>query len=102
MKCSACETQNRPGAQKCKRCAAPLGPNCYGCGAPIEAGGDLCPECRTERLPAELDPQELFPTATQETTVVSTIPFELKPRFVGRRKIVDRLLASFQQARKGR
>lgn len=98
MNCPACETPNRPGAQRCKRCAAPVPPNCYGCGVEVSAGVDLCPSCRTERVPAALGAEDLFPTPG-DVTMVTAAPYELRPRFVGREKQLERLSKAFDDAR---
>ena len=48
----------------------------------------------TEPVPT-FEPGELFGDAEGERTVVAALPFELKPRFTGRRSIVERLEARF-------
>lgn len=99
MNCPACDTANRPGAQRCKRCATPMPPSCYGCGVPVQPGIELCPNCRTERVPAALGAEDLFPTPPGDSTLVTAAPYELRPRFVGREQALERLRKSFDDAR---
>lgn len=99
MNCPACETPNRPGAQRCKRCAAPMPPTCFGCGARVEGGVELCSACRTERVPAALGAEDLFPVPPEEPTQLAVVPYELKPRFVGRHQTLERLVKAFDDAR---
>jgi tetratricopeptide (TPR) repeat protein len=49
----------------------------------------------TEPVPT-FEPGDLFGDGESERTVVAALPFELKPRFTGRRPIVDRLIARFE------
>ena len=89
MKCPSCESSNRPGAQKCKRCAVALPRNCLGCGTVLTGDNDLCRDCRTERVPAALGSEELL----DEKDLIEENPiFTLRPRFVGRRTTLDRLM----------
>jgi predicted ATPase len=102
MNCPSCETANRPGAERCKRCLKQLPPNCPGCGAPLgETEPELCLSCRTERIPAALGDDDLLPGVggPQAATVVSGVNFELRPRFVGREAILGRLRRAFDDVR---
>lgn len=99
MNCPACDAPNRPGAQKCKRCAAPMPSNCYGCGVSVAAGVELCPACRTERVPAALGAEDLFPTPPSDATMVTAAPYELRTRFVGRETALERLRKAFDDTR---
>src|SRR5688572_17015337 len=99
MNCPACESPNRPGAQRCKRCAVPMPPSCRGCGTKVQPGVDLCPSCRTERVPAALGADELFTTPMEESTAVMAAPYEMRPRFVGRQTALDRMMKAFDDAR---
>jgi predicted ATPase len=101
MNCPACDAPNRPGAQKCKRCAVPMPANCYGCGVPTTTGQELCPACRTERVPAALGAEDLFPTTRgpNDATVVAVVPFELRTRFIGREPALERLRKAFEDSR---
>src|SRR3990170_3945988 len=99
MNCPACDSPNRPGAQRCKRCAAPMPASCYGCGTKVAEGADLCSSCRTERVPAALGAEELFPTAPEDPTTVVVAPFELRPRFVGRQSALERMAKAFDDSR---
>jgi tetratricopeptide (TPR) repeat protein len=98
MNCRACDEPNRPGAKYCKRCAAPLAPSCYGCGAPVEAEGELCATCRTERVPDTMEAEDLFPTAPEEATAITVMPYDLRPRFTGRAAALARLQRAFDEA----
>ena len=93
MICPQCKMANRPGACQCKRCARDLPPNCTGCGAPVEAGQELCSSCRTERLPAALGAElDNFPEIDAELEEDPASPeFRLAPRFIGRSALLDRL-----------
>src|SRR5688572_2447116 len=54
----------------------------------------------TEPVPT-FEPGELFPDSWDgdgERTVVAALPFEIKPRFTGRRAIVEKLAARFATA----
>ena len=75
-------------------------PNCRGCGAKVHEGVDLCPSCRTERVPAALGADELFgqPVEAEPTNVMLT-PYEMRPRFVGRQSALDRMMKAFDDAR---
>src|SRR3954468_17929027 len=42
MTCSACDTENRPGARFCRGCGSPLEDRCPTCGAAVEAGQRVC------------------------------------------------------------
>lgn len=99
MKCPACDSPNRPGAQRCKRCAAPMPPSCMGCGAKVAPNVELCNSCRTERVPAALGAEDLFPTAPADATAVTAQPYEFRPRFVGRQTALERLNKAFDDAR---
>jgi tetratricopeptide (TPR) repeat protein len=55
----------------------------------------------TEPVPT-FEPGELFGDGDGERTVVAALPFELRPRFTGRRAIVERLEAHFEQACRAR
>ncbi len=98
MDCRACEEPNRPGAKYCKRCSAPLAPSCYGCGASVTVEGELCPSCRTERVPEPMDAEELFPTPPEDATAITAIPYDLRPKFTGRPKALERMLKAFDDA----
>jgi tetratricopeptide (TPR) repeat protein len=100
MNCPACDSANRPGAQRCKRCAAPMPPSCRGCGSKVQPGVDLCPSCRTERVPAALGADELFGVPVEaEPTAIMSAPYEMRPRFVGRQGALDRMMKAFDDAR---
>src|SRR3954466_5999067 len=45
MTCSACDTENRPGARFCRGCGSPLEARCPTCGAAVEAGQRFCDGC---------------------------------------------------------
>lgn len=98
MICLACETSNRPGADRCTRCARPLSPTCHGCGTSVPAGQDLCGTCRTERgtrrAPSVPDPLDGLDDATAVMA-----PYELRPRFVGRKQTLERMLGAFDDAK---
>src|SRR3954470_5300431 len=47
MTCSACDTENRPGARFCRGCGSPLEDRCPTCGAAVEAGQRFCDGCGT-------------------------------------------------------
>jgi tetratricopeptide (TPR) repeat protein len=70
-----------------------------GCGATVPPETELCQACRTERVPAALGAEELFPTPPSDTTVVSAPPYEFRPRFVGRKAPLERLNKCFDDAR---
>ncbi len=96
MNCPQCNTGNHPGASSCKRCEAELPPNCCGCGAPVDEGKELCPSCRTERLPAALgaelaDIPEI--DADPDDEAAPDPEFLLAPRFVGRAGLLGALSA---------
>lgn len=100
MNCRACETSNRPGARYCQKCSAPLPASCYGCGAPVRVDGELCAACRTERIPAQLDAEEIFTDrAGAEVTAITTLPFELRPGYTGRTDAIERLVKLFVDSR---
>jgi tetratricopeptide (TPR) repeat protein len=111
MICSACEARNPPGATGCHRCEAPLPPSCAACDAPLAAGeaGDddeLCPRCRARDLeqamleePLPDDGIDELPADAidgAERTVITALPFELRPRYTGRGEALGRLLAAYQ------
>ncbi len=97
MKCRACDSPNRPGARYCKRCGAPLQASCCGCGEPVHDNGELCPACRTERVPSPVDAEDLFShQPLGEVTAVTTIPYELRPKYTGRKPALDALLKAFE------
>src|SRR6185295_5364888 len=99
MKCPACETANRPGAARCKRCGVDLPRTCAGCGDPISDGVDLCINCRTERVPAalgaELLDSELLEPDPDEP---AGSEFPASARFVGHAPLIERLLGIVQRA----
>jgi tetratricopeptide (TPR) repeat protein len=102
MICPSCQTPNRAGANRCKRCQAALPPSCVGCGAAVQVGEELCPACRTERVPAALgadldSPQEVV-TALDMQAGVGVPELELDPRFIGRRPVLDRINQLILQA----
>ncbi len=99
MNCPACDQSNRPGAQRCKTCAVPLPPSCLACGATINDGNELCTSCRTDRVPAALGAEDLFPTPREEVTQITALPYDLKPRFVGRERALERLRKAFDDTR---
>jgi tetratricopeptide (TPR) repeat protein len=74
-------------------------PSCRGCGAKVPSGVDLCPSCRTERVPAALGADELFGQPVDDATAVMMPPYEMRPRFVGRQGALDRMLKAFDDAR---
>jgi tetratricopeptide (TPR) repeat protein len=65
----------------------------------VSAEGDLCPSCRTERVPDAVDAEELFPSPPEDATAITVIPYELRPRFTGRKSAVERVLRAFDEAR---
>ena len=96
MKCRACDSPNRPGANYCKRCSAPLQASCCGCGEPVHDDGELCAACRTERVPTPVDAEDLFAhTEVGDVTAVTTIPYELRPKYTGRKDALDTLQKAF-------
>jgi tetratricopeptide (TPR) repeat protein len=97
MNCPACDSHNRPGAQRCKTCAAPLPPTCIACGAKTQ-GREFCATCRTDRVPTPHSPDELFPVLPEEPTTLTLLPYELRPRFVGREHLLERLVRCFGDA----
>jgi tetratricopeptide (TPR) repeat protein len=94
MNCPRCETPNRPGADRCKRCDAQLPRTCAGCGDPLPATatGELCHNCATERVPAALG-AEITEIDLEEIKDDGPPSFPIVPRFVGRKPLLDRLLA---------
>lgn len=101
MQCRACDEPNRPGAKYCMRCAAPLAPSCYGCGSAVEAEGELCPHCRTERVPSAVQSEDLFSTGIQDA-LIAKAPYELRPRFAGRKAALAKVCGAFDDASKNR
>ncbi len=99
MKCRACDSPNRPGARFCQRCSAPLQATCYGCGEPVPGDGELCPACRTEQIQDPVDAEDLFPERSEEVTVVTTAPYELKPAFIGRSDALEELDKAYDDTR---
>ena len=97
MKCRACESPNRPGARYCHRCSAPLAPSCIGCGSELTGTGELCPACRTERVPEPIA-EDLFgdEAATQIAGPVAAYP--LRPDYTGRAGALARLVEAHDQA----
>jgi tetratricopeptide (TPR) repeat protein len=74
--------------------------SCYGCGAAVRVDGELCPACRTERVPIDVDADELFPDRSEaEVTMITTIPYELRPAYTGREPALETLMSSFEKAR---
>jgi tetratricopeptide (TPR) repeat protein len=74
-------------------------PTCFGCGARLKVHGELCAACRTEPTD-QVDPDELFPDAAdQEVTQITTIPYELRPKFTGRESALGQLITSFDETR---
>ncbi|HTM20234.1 MAG TPA: AAA family ATPase, partial [Kofleriaceae bacterium] len=100
MNCRACESPNRPGARYCQKCSAPLPASCYGCGGPVRVDGELCAACRTDRVPAQMDPEEIFTErASADVTAITTVPFELRPLYTGRGDSIERLVKAFVDSR---
>jgi tetratricopeptide (TPR) repeat protein len=101
MNCPACDQSNRPGAKRCKICAAPLPNSCLACGTPVAASeaGTLCSSCRTDRVPAALGAEDLFPKAGEDAAPQTAAPYDLKPRFIGRERALERLRKCFDDAR---
>lgn len=52
----------------------------------------------TDRIPT-FDANELFGADERERTVITTIPYELRPKYTGRTEALDELLAAFDDAR---
>ena len=61
--------------------------------------GELCAACRTERVPAPMEPEDLFPESTSDVTQITMIPYELRPAFTGRAEALGKLRAAFEQSR---
>jgi len=93
MNCPSCETPNRPGAERCKRCDAELPRTCAGCGDPLSADhvGELCRNCRTERVPAALG-AEITDVELEEIKDEGPAAFPIVPRFVGRKALLERVV----------
>ncbi len=68
----------------------------------MPAEGVLCPSCRTERVPTGMDADELFPSTPEDATAITTMPYELRPRFTGREASLERLTKIFSAARADR
>ncbi len=49
-----------------------------------------------------MDAEELFPNPLEQTTAITTMPYELRPRFIGRKASVERLTKAFSSARADR
>jgi tetratricopeptide (TPR) repeat protein len=90
VNCPACQTANRAGALRCKRCEETLPRTCAGCGERLLGDGELCINCRTERVPAALGAD---PSAAQdpddeaellEADALEEVAPDKGPRFVGR------------------
>jgi len=47
-----------------------------------------------------MDAEELFPSSAEDATEITTIPYELRPRFTGRTSCLERLVGAFETARK--
>src|SRR6478735_7969937 len=92
MKCPSCDTQNRPGAPRCKRCDVALPRSCAGCGQPLldVVTGTLCQSCRTERVPAALG-AEIQDVDLEEIAEEGPPVFSITPRFVGHKPLIERL-----------
>ena len=100
MKCRACESPNRPGARFCHRCSAPLSPSCIGCGAPLTTAGELCPTCRTERIPEPIA-EELFvdEDPSQAPGGAAEIPLSArKTSYTGRASVLETLQNAYEHA----
>jgi tetratricopeptide (TPR) repeat protein len=99
MNCPSCETANRPGAARCKRCGTDLPRTCAGCGEPVPEGVDLCINCRTERVPAalgaELLDSELLEPDPDEP---DDNQFPVATRFVGHAAVVERVVKIVERA----
>ncbi len=99
MECRACESQNSGGATYCYRCSAPLPPSCPACGTPLKHHGELCASCRTEQVPS-IDPDQLFVDADdRDVTQITTLPYELRPKYSGRRDAIEALMDAYEEAR---
>lgn len=103
MNCPACGVANRAGSSSCKGCGAKLPPTCATCGTSVAPGVELCPACRTERVPAEVvgsldDDAELLDDAE---LIEETPRFPTLTRFVGRTAQLSQLLALVDQTRGG-
>ena len=50
-------------------------------------------------MPDAVDAEELFPSPPEDATAITVIPYELRPRFTGRKSAVERVLRAFDEAR---
>lgn len=88
-----------PGATACPACGAALPCSCVGCGRPlVAADGEVCSNCRTERLPDPIDPRELFPHVDDPRSAGDQPMFDLGPRFIDRGGALAALEASVRGA----
>jgi tetratricopeptide (TPR) repeat protein len=99
MKCRACESENRPGSRFCHRCSAPLEGSCVGCGAALAATDEMCPACRTERLPEPLADGLFAAEATPSEAGAPT--YSLRPPYTGRAEVLERLVATCREVLEG-
>ena len=61
--------------------------------------GEMCGDCRTDGLWSSVDTEDLFPVVEEDETVVTTMPYELQPRFTGRGEAIEQLVEAFNTSR---
>ncbi len=61
--------------------------------------GELCSACRTDRVP-EVDADDLFPDRDDaDVTMITTVPYELRPAYTGHESQLGTLVEAFQRSR---
>ena len=70
MRCSACDTGNKPGRKFCSSCGAPLALGCPSCGAANEPGDSFCGECGAALSGAPPAPERPQPVAERRLVSV--------------------------------
>ena len=90
MTCPTCTTSVRPGATQCRSCHAPVPPSCIGCGIQVAAVGELCHNCRTEKVAAAIGGD----LAVEDSSLLEPVdeaPLVHGVGFVGRGVLLDQL-----------
>ena len=89
MKCSACQFDNREGAQFCKECGKRLELLCPSCGHPYQPGSKFCDACGHNLILSEEPPRKELSFDEKLAKIQRYLPKDLTQKILAQRDKIE-------------